>query len=76
VKVVLGALGLTVAGAALGAGLGWLANPRPVALPDESLGFVNYVGPILGGSLGGTFGLIFGGGWFFRFVDKSEGNAV
>jgi hypothetical protein len=48
--------------------VGWLGNPRPVAVPDPELGFVNFVGPVLGGSIGATFGLIFGGGWVARTI--------
>ena len=70
-KVILGAMACTLAGGLLGAGLGWLGNPKPVALPDEGLGFVNYVGPIAGGSVGGTLGLIFGGGWIARSYQNS-----
>ena len=73
-KVVFVTIALVLAGALLGAGLGWLANPQAVAVPAEHLDFVNYVGPILGGSLGGTFGLIFGGGWYARSVARREGN--
>jgi hypothetical protein len=72
VKIVLVTLVLLLAGALVGAGVGWLVNPKAVALPDESLGFVNYVGPILGGALGGTFGLIFGGGFYAGMVARRE----
>ena len=54
------------------AGVGWLGNPKAVAVPDETLQFVNYVGPILGGSIGATFGFIFGGGWVAKTIADRE----
>ena len=73
-KVVLVTLALLMAGALLGTGVGWLINPKAVVPPDDQLGFVNYVGPILGGAVGGTFGLIFGGGLYARMVARREGD--
>jgi hypothetical protein len=69
-KVILGALGFTLLGAALGAGVGWLGN-QAAAVPDD-LGFVNYVGSIVGASVGATLGFIFGGGWVAKAVAARE----
>ncbi len=63
-KIVAGALTFTLLGALVGTGIGWLGNPKPVEVPEEGLGFINWVGPILGAGVGGTLGLIFGGGWY------------
>jgi hypothetical protein len=73
-KVILGALGFTLLGAAFGAGAGWLGNPAPVAVSGD-LGFVNYVGPIVGASVGATVGFIFGGGWVARTISRKEEGA-
>lgn len=76
-KVVAGALAFTLAGGLLGAGIGWAINPRPVPLPDSGLGFVNYVGLFLGGAVGATFGLVFGGGWVAKLASaRQEGETV
>ena len=75
-KIVAGALAFTLAGAAAGAGLGWLGNPGPVPVPDAGLGFVNYVGPIAGAAVGATFGFIFGGGWVAKRVAVSRERAA
>jgi hypothetical protein len=72
VKVVGGALAFLLAGALLGAAIGWAGNPKPVEVPDAGLGFVNYLGPIVGGSVGATFGLILGGGWVARMVNSGD----
>jgi uncharacterized protein (DUF697 family) len=72
VRIVAGALACTILGALIGAGVGFVLNLQPVPVPDEGLGFVNYVGPILGGSIGASLGLIFGGGWVARLVSKRE----
>jgi hypothetical protein len=72
VKILVGTLAFTLAGALVGAGIGWLANPKAIAVPDEGLQFVNYVGPILGGSIGATFGFIFGGGWVAKTIADRE----
>jgi hypothetical protein len=72
VKVVGGALACLLAGALLGAAIGWAGNPKPVEVPDAGLGFVNYLGPIVGGSVGATFGLILGGGWVARVVNSGD----
>jgi hypothetical protein len=62
-RVFLGALASLLLGALVGAGFGLLVNPRPVAVPNPELAFVNYIGPIIGAAVGGTLGFIFGGGW-------------
>jgi hypothetical protein len=72
VKVVAGALAFTLAGALLGAAVGWVGNPKPVAVPEEGLAFVNYLGPIVGGAVGATFGLVLGGGWVAKVLGSRE----
>jgi hypothetical protein len=76
VKILAGALVCTVVGALIGAGLGWLGNPKPVAVPDESLQFVNFVGPILGGSIGATLGFILGGGWVAKVIADRQDTRI
>ena len=71
-RVFLGALGCLVLGALLGAGVGLLGNPRAVAVPRPELAFVNYTGPIVGAAVGGTLGLIFGGGWLMSRAGRED----
>jgi hypothetical protein len=72
VKIVAGAIAFTLLGAALGLGIGWLFKPTPVEPPEQGLEFVNWIGPIVGGSVGATFGLIFGGGWLAARMSQRD----
>jgi hypothetical protein len=72
-RILLGALGFTLLGAALGGGIGFLVALRagPVT-HEQGMEFVNYVQPILFGSIGATFGFILGGGWVAQQVTRAE----
>ena len=69
-KVLAGALAFLLAGAAIGAAVGLVFRPIAVQPPEPGLEFVNWIGPILGGGIGGTFGLIFGGGWLASRISR------
>jgi hypothetical protein len=69
-RILLGAVGGTLLGAAVGSSLGWLLS---LIIPKDEYGLMPVLLPFIGACFGATLGLIVGGGFAAKSTSKPRG---